>query len=459
MRTQVLGVFCPFWSMEGPHLILPHFKGLLHALGAAGEILDLNVECAAKLAAEWPSLVENEDGLWSDPQRIAEIIERAGLRDSLVIAVTSYEPVWVAFLSVNIASYWVVRLLMQMLRQNQQGCLTKIAVGGPLCFGLADSRQAFPEADFVSEGTLESGLRIMGVMSGDNSCIVSPGSRTPLDFTGIDWGRFSRLERLPYVLNYGCRYSCRFCQEGMQYQREVSRSTTGLGRELRKYVDSLQSIRYIRFFDSSLNSDHKQFLGILDELTGTDLLWGCYLAPTPKIDEKVAARMAAAGCLGVNIGVESGSSDVRRLMRKPYPDIGGVEDCIRALHASGLAISINLIVGYPGETERDFEDTLRFVDRMRPFLSDVAAGKAGIYAGTPLFGEISSLGIDLGGDWDHEYVFNHWRLKDGPNTPEIRAERLERLNDHLTASGLTNARLPSARDPGLQALFGRGKGF
>jgi hypothetical protein len=453
----VLGVFCPFWSSEGPHFVLPHFQGILRAVGVEVSVLDLNIDCAEVLAAEWSSLSENHGGLWSDPGRVAEIVSQVRLAERLLGAISARHPAWVVFLGVNVASYHVVRELLGSVRAACPVGRPRLAVGGPLCLHLDGIGQAmFPGADLVSSEVLEAALPHLT----DGQVLAAAGGTLPRfrpDFTGIAMGRYTRPERLTYLLNYGCRFRCRFCHEGSQYRREIPRRTVGLARELGEIVAGLPTVRYIRFFDSSLNSDHNQFLDLLDELTGADLLWGCYLTPTPRIDFDVARRMVAAGCMGVNIGVESGATDVRRLMAKPSPRIDVVDDCLGALSGAGLDVSVNLIVGYPGETERDVDETLRFLDRSAHLLSDVAVGKAGIYMGTPLFDEARSRGIELGGSQSTEFVFNHWRLSDGSNTPEIRAARLERVEAHLVELGFPNARSSGAPDPGRRALQTRGQ--
>lgn len=47
MANNLLGVFCPFWSNEGPHFVLPHFQGMMKTLGADASVLDLNIEAGS----------------------------------------------------------------------------------------------------------------------------------------------------------------------------------------------------------------------------------------------------------------------------------------------------------------------------------------------------------------------------------------------------------------------------
>lgn len=434
---SVLGVLCPFWSDEGPHFILPHFQGMMKTLGVGVRIIDLNIEAAIALKERWNELIQNRDGVLNNQQIVIDCIEKSGIVERLDNAIDIQKPTWLVFLSINIVSYQTVLFLIRHIRSRFSKRI-RIAVGGPLFLGLKESNNFFSEADLVWQGTLESAIPIfMGQqkLTHDYTC-----HRFLPDFTDIDYNLYSRPEQLSYVLNYGCRFRCRYCYEGSLYSKEIRRPTLGLSNHLKTLFNALPTVKYIRFFDSSLNSNHEQFFDILDELDGENLPWVCSLMPMPYIDRSFATRMRSSGCIHVNIGVESGSIPVRKLMGKPT-QLEVIESCIRDLHASGVDISINLMVGYPGETENDFKETLLFTSRVADFVYNVNVSITTIYAGTPLFTEVEKLGIHLNGGAYSDIMFVHWNLADGSNTLSIRNERLQRIETHLEKLGLKNTQL------------------
>jgi tRNA-2-methylthio-N6-dimethylallyladenosine synthase len=71
-------------------------------------------------------------------------------------------------------------------------------------------------------------------------------------------------------------------------------------------------------------------------------------------------------CEHIHFPLQSGSDRVLRLMRRSYRSARylGWLDRIRAA-VPGIAVTTDIIVGFPGETERDFEDTLRVVEEAR----------------------------------------------------------------------------------------------
>jgi len=78
--------------------------------------------------------------------------------------------------------------------------------------------------------------------------------------------------------------------------------------------------------------------------------------------------------LYLQVPIQSGSNKVLQLMNRPYR-IEEIEEYIVDLKKSapGLAITTDIIVGFPGESENDFEDTKNFLSRVRFNYADIFA--------------------------------------------------------------------------------------
>jgi tRNA-2-methylthio-N6-dimethylallyladenosine synthase len=85
---------------------------------------------------------------------------------------------------------------------------------------------------------------------------------------------------------------------------------------------------------------------------------------TPRMVERVGQHDVI--CPYLHLPVQSGSDRILRLMGRGYA-IGEYLDLVDALRdaRAGLAISTDLIVGFPGETDEDFAATLSLVERVR----------------------------------------------------------------------------------------------
>ena len=95
---------------------------------------------------------------------------------------------------------------------------------------------------------------------------------------------------------------------------------------------------------------------------------------------------------------------------------------MRLAAEQGIAPVVNLIVGFPHETEQDFLDTVAFVERTRPFVRQFCAMAFNYTAGSPLFNEPARFGLRRCGP--------RFDVVGGPSWQEhreIRRQRYQRL--------------------------------
>jgi len=141
--------------------------------------------------------------------------------------------------------------------------------------------------------------------------------------------------------------------------------------------------------------------------------------------------MKEAGCFFVSIGVESGSEKVREDMKKQF-DNDALDFTFRTCAKHEIEMAWLLLVGYPTETEEDFQETLNLLDKYqwineRGLVRSVALGPTlDIVPGSPLFKRHKDLGIT----WDEQ---NNWIYKD--NNRVTRIKRWLRLKEKCLELG------------------------
>ena len=96
---------------------------------------------------------------------------------------------------------------------------------------------------------------------------------------------------------------------------------------------------------------------------------GSFASPHPSefSDEQILAfRDVPKLCPHMHLPLQSGSSNILAAMRRDY-DREAYLDLVRRLRdvAPGVALTTDLIVGFPGETDEDFEDTLSMLREVR----------------------------------------------------------------------------------------------
>lgn len=167
--------------------------------------------------------------------------------------------------------------------------------------------------------------------------------------------------------NRGCRGQCTYCSV---------RNFNGMGvrhRSVQSVVEELIMLRdeygidHIMWLDDDFLHDHKRILRLFDEMIKqrVGITWDCSngVIASSCTDEIIAAA-AESGCIGLNIGVESGNPQILKLTRKP----GNIKAFLRASEILRKNEQINsrvfLMVGVPDETYRMILDTFNIALEM-----------------------------------------------------------------------------------------------
>jgi tRNA-2-methylthio-N6-dimethylallyladenosine synthase len=175
-------------------------------------------------------------------------------------------------------------------------------------------------------------------------------------------------------VSVGCNCACSYCIVPSTRGREVSRPLSDLLEAARRMVDD--GVREITLLGQNVNSYGRDlrparasFAGLLHELDAIDGLERIrYTSPHPKDMREDVVRAHAelrALCEHIHLPLQSGSSRVLRAMRRTY-DRERYLDRVALIreHVPDVALTTDIIVGFPGETEEDFEQTLSLVQRV-----------------------------------------------------------------------------------------------
>ena len=156
----------------------------------------------------------------------------------------------------------------------------------------------------------------------------------------------------------GCPFACEFCSNVVFGSSCRERSPDSVVDE----VEEALALGYdrIAFTDDVFTMRPDRVAAVCDEIErrGLRFDWEC-LARVDGIDRKTAARMRRAGCRTVFFGIESGSDEVLRIMRKGIT-AAQARDAVWAAHDAGLEVGAFFILCYPGDTDDTVLQTLRF---------------------------------------------------------------------------------------------------
>lgn len=169
-------------------------------------------------------------------------------------------------------------------------------------------------------------------------------------------------------ITYGCNNFCTYCIVPYTRGREKSRSLRAVKQEIINLVND--GVKEVMLLGQNVNSfrdtDGNNFAALiraLDEVEGLERIRFMTSHPKDLSDELIACFGDCKKlCHNIHLPVQSGSDEVLRRMNRHYNRQRYME-IVEKLRATcpDLSISTDIIVGFPGETEEDFQDTLSLV--------------------------------------------------------------------------------------------------
>ena len=169
-------------------------------------------------------------------------------------------------------------------------------------------------------------------------------------------------------ITYGCNNFCTYCIVPYTRGREKSRSLRAVKQEIINLVND--GVKEVMLLGQNVNSfrdaDGNNFAALiraLDEVEGLERIRFMTSHPKDLSDELIACFGDCKKlCHNIHLPVQSGSDEVLRRMNRRYNRERYME-IVKKLRATcpDLSISTDIIVGFPGETEEDFLDTLSLV--------------------------------------------------------------------------------------------------
>jgi tRNA-2-methylthio-N6-dimethylallyladenosine synthase len=185
----------------------------------------------------------------------------------------------------------------------------------------------------------------------------------------------------------GCDYRCTFCVVPMTRGPERSRTLEDVVGEIGRLVATGTS--EVTLLGQTVNSYHDGTHDFADLLRATGAVPGVqrirFTSPYPTdFTDRVLAAMVEteAVCEHVHLPVQSGSSRVLKRMLRRYTRERYLEvvDALRAA-VPAIALTTDIIVGFPGETEDEFAETLSLVEQVE--FDDAYTFRYSLREGTP----------------------------------------------------------------------------
>ena len=204
---------------------------------------------------------------------------------------------------------------------------------------------------------------------------------------------------LNYIASQGCPYGCRFCYECVYGKRYYHMHSVFVREDVRIYAEQFQ-VNGIKFYDADFFIDEKSCNEIISQLKNYDLAWAASIHPNDILrcqkgsQNSLLSDISKSRCSRLLMGMESGSN---RVLNEIIHKRTRAEDYLliaKKIADYGILGSYTFMVGFPGETEAEYEETFALVQKLWELNVPIET-KIHIYLpypGTPLFEQAVSLG-------------------------------------------------------------------
>jgi radical SAM superfamily enzyme YgiQ (UPF0313 family) len=244
---------------------------------------------------------------------------------------------------------------------------------------------------------------------------------------------------MPIITSRGCPSACTFCLANKMCGQAFR------GRSPIKVVDELEWLRdeyhagAFAFYDDTFTFDLKRTFAICDEMIkrGLDLPWDCRTR-VDRVNKELLSKLKQANCQLIHFGVESGSPEMLKLMRKGTT-VELNSKAIRWTKEAGISVAVSLVIGYPTETPQMLNQTIDFLYKTKP--DYVYMCEAVPYPGTELANYVKELGLKVDSNWN-EYreetqVFTNTLLP----LDKLEETKKEFFDNYFSASYLLKKKL------------------
>jgi len=318
-------------------------------------------------------------------------------------------------------------------------------MGGPhVTFCAEETLRAFPELDAVVLGEGEETVvdlaltpknrwaGVQGLVFRDGSAIRRTDPRPPvadlntLPFPARHLLPLARYRALGMPISMttsrGCPFHCIFCVGRKMVGGKVRYRSPVLAAEELAYLSAL-NFHQVNLADDLFTANPRHCLAVCDEIMKRKIKvkWTSF-ARVDTVSREVLGRMKEAGCTAVSFGIETGSPEILKIIKKGIT-LDQVTAAVRLCNEAGLLPHASFILGLPGETPDTLRQTLEFGARLKDMGVSYGFHLLAPFPGTEVREKAEQLGLSiLTNDWS-QYHANRAIVE----TPTVTASRLDEI--------------------------------
>ncbi len=210
------------------------------------------------------------------------------------------------------------------------------------------------------------------------------------------WKRNHGESSMTISTQRGCPYTCKWCSTAVYGQSYRRRPAHLVAAEMKMLKDQYNPDA-IWFVDDVFTISHKWLTAFHEEVLkqNAQIRFEC-ITRAERLNPEILKLLKEAGCFRIWIGAESGSQQIIDAMDRRV-DVNHVKKIIQDTNAMGIETGTFIMLGYPGETEQDIEETIQYLKEAKPTHYTITVAYP--IKGTSLYNEIEDK-ITVQPDWE-----------------------------------------------------------
>ncbi len=245
-----------------------------------------------------------------------------------------------------------------------------------------------------------------------------------------------------YFSSTGCHFRCAFCADPFVFQRKWNSISPERMLDELSHWQKKFGFTDVNFQDETFFTHRKRVVAIADGILerGLKFSWAGTMRADQghRLSEEDFAKLKRSGLRRVLIGVESGSQEMMDWMKKDIK-LEQVYECAERCKRHDIAVIFPFIVGFPNETEKNFQASLRMAAELRSMKHDFTTPIFYFkpYPGSEITREVEKQGYQLPAtiqEWaDFDYIGSR-----GPWVSSEQYELVERFKFYNHFAGRKN---------------------
>ena len=201
----------------------------------------------------------------------------------------------------------------------------------------------------------------------------------------------------------GCPNNCKFCSESLTFGRGVRFHSSEYVIENIERLAADHKVNGIYFHDNNFlaSPPHAENIcrGLIRSGLNRKIKWEIQTG-TPTINDDILSLLSEAGCVKIELGIESiRDDDLRKMNKNADTDIN--RRAIELCRKHGLAVHTNFMTGFEGETISDLNNIIDWIKLYRPHTFSMH--RIQVYPGTRLYETIGDRFFE-NNDWTEANV-------------------------------------------------------